>query len=177
VDASFEKIVENTIGKGGTLIGLMGDFEARRGALGIYGNIVWTKMDVSGDSVHTRRFDPLIAGGIATSHSIGVQMAIAEGGAVYEVASFGLPHGGDAPIPTAINLVAGARYWYQQANVSFNRSGPLLVLGARCRSAPSRRTRLSGGDCPAALTHLARRLPHRSIGSGALHRVLLRQPR
>jgi hypothetical protein len=125
VDASFPKIVEDTIGKGGTLVGLMGDFEARYGALGLYGDIVWAKVGVSGDSVHTRRFDPTISGTIGTSHSVNVNMAIAEGGAAYEVARFGLPHGDSPAIPTAIDLVVGARYWYQQANLSFNLSTSL----------------------------------------------------
>ncbi|SDR63903.1 hypothetical protein SAMN05519103_09164 [Rhizobiales bacterium GAS113] len=127
VDASFPKIVEDTIGKGGTLVGLMGDFEARYGALGLYGDIVWAKVGVSGDSVRTRRFDPTISGSIGTSHSVNVNMAIAEGGAAYEVARFGLPHGDSPAIPTAIDLVAGARYWYQQASLSFNLSTSLDI--------------------------------------------------
>jgi hypothetical protein len=135
VNASFDKIVESTWGKGGSLLGLMGDFEVRNGPFGLYSDIVLSKLSVSGDSVHVRRFRPEITGALGTSHSATVEMAIAEGGAMYEVARFTMPHGDSPGIPTAIDVIAGGRFWYQKANVSFNLSAALdvsdLVIGSR----------------------------------------------
>ena len=54
---------------------------------------------------------------------------------MYEITRFTMPHGDSPGIPVAIDLIAGARYWYQQANVSFNWAGRSniadLVVGAR----------------------------------------------
>src|SRR5687768_9247246 len=46
VDASFVDIIDATIGSGGTLIGLMADFEARNGSVSFLGDLVWTKIAV-----------------------------------------------------------------------------------------------------------------------------------
>jgi hypothetical protein len=46
-----------------------------------------------------------------------------------------MPHGDSPGIPVAIDLIGGARYWYQQANVSFNLTAGLniadLIIGSR----------------------------------------------
>jgi hypothetical protein len=135
VNLSFDKILEKSIGSGGTLLALMGDFEARNGPFGIYADLVWAKIGSAGDSIHVRHFAPEITGAIGTSHDATVQMGIAEAGGMYEIAHFVMPHGDGQGIPVAFDLIAGARYWYQKADVSFNLAAGLniadLIIGSR----------------------------------------------
>ena len=113
----------------------MGDVEARYGAFSFYSDLVWTKVDASGDRVRVHSFAPQITGAIGTAHDVTIRMGIAEAGGTYEITRFVMPHGDNPGIPVAIDLIAGARYWYQQANVSFNLTAGLniadLVIGAR----------------------------------------------
>src|SRR5688572_7208899 len=50
VDASFIDIVE----KSDTLAALMGTFEARNGPFALYGDLVWTKVGLSGNEARSR---------------------------------------------------------------------------------------------------------------------------
>jgi len=135
VNLSFDRLLEKSIGSGGTILALMGDFEARNGPLGIYADIVWAKLSNSGDGIHVRRFAPEVTGAIGTSHDATVRMGIAEAGGTYEIARFAIPHGDSPGIPLAIDLIGGARYWYQETDVSFNLVAGLnvadLVIGSR----------------------------------------------
>jgi hypothetical protein len=135
VNLPFDKLLEKTVGKGNFPVALMGDVEARYGPFGIYSDLVWTKADVSGDRVHVRRFAPEITGAVGTAHDVTIRMGIAEAGAMYEITRFTMPHADSPGIPVAIDLIAGARYWYQQANISFNLAAGLniadLVIGSR----------------------------------------------
>jgi hypothetical protein len=135
VNLPFDKILEKTFGSGNTLLALMGDFEARNGPFGIYADLVWAKVVASGDSVHVRRFTPEITGAIGTSHSATIRLGIAEAGGTYEITRFTMPRADSPGIPVAIDFIAGARYWYQQASVSFNLTAGLniadLVIGSR----------------------------------------------
>ena len=110
VDASFIDIVE----KSDSLMALMANFEARYGRFSLYTDFVWTKVGVEGGNLRARNPAPGIVGAIGTSLDVSIQMAIVEVGASYEVASIG---------PLAIDLLAGFRYWYQKADVSFDIAG------------------------------------------------------
>jgi hypothetical protein len=116
VDASFIDIVE----KSDTLVALMGDFEARNGPFGLLANVVWSKIGVDGGNVRTRTLAPGITGTLGTSLNLDIEMAIAEVGAAYEVARSG---------PVAFDILAGARYWYQEADLSFGVAGAVDVGG------------------------------------------------
>jgi hypothetical protein len=135
VNLPFDKLLDITVGKGNLPVALMGDVEARNGPFGVYTDLVWTKVDGSGSGVHVRRFAPEITGAIGTSHDATIRMGIAEAGATYEVARFTMPHGDSTGFPIAIDLIAGARYWYQQADVNFNLTAGLniadLIVGSR----------------------------------------------
>ena len=68
-----------------------------------------------------------MTGTLGTSLNLDIEMAIAEVGAAYEVARSG---------PIAFDILAGARYWYQEADLSFGVTGTveigdLEVAGAR----------------------------------------------
>ena len=105
----------------------MGDFEARSGPFALLGNIAWTRIGLERDNVRSRTLVPGVTGTLGTSLGVDVEMAIAEVGAAYEVARFG---------PLAFDVLGGARYWHQQADLSLDvtaavQVGDLEVAGAR----------------------------------------------
>jgi len=123
VDASFIDIVE----KSDTLVGLMGTFEARNGPFSLYGDLVWSKVGIEGGNVRARTPAPGITGTVGRAVELDVQMAIVEVGAAYEVARAG---------PLALDVLGGARYWYQEADLSLEVTrtldiGDLELAGAR----------------------------------------------
>jgi hypothetical protein len=123
VDASFIDIVEHS----DTLVALMGDFEARNGPVSLFTNVVWSKIGGEGDDVRSRSLAPGVTGTLAASLSLDIEMAIAEVGAAYEVGRSG---------SLAFDLLAGARYWYQEADLTLAVAGAvsvgdLEVAGAR----------------------------------------------
>jgi hypothetical protein len=123
VDAGFIDIVE----KSDTLVGLMGTFEARRGPFALYGDLVWSKVGVEGGNVRTRTPALGITGTVGRALDLDFQMAIVEVGAAYEVSRSG---------PLAFDVLGGARYWYQEADLSFEVArtvdiGDLELAGGR----------------------------------------------
>jgi hypothetical protein len=123
VDASFIDIVE----KSDTLVGLMGTFEARNGPFALYGDLVWSKVGIEGGNVRTRTPAHGITGTVGRAAELDFQMAIVEVGAAYEVARSG---------PLAFDVLGGARYWYQEADLSLEVTrtldiGDLELAGTR----------------------------------------------
>ncbi|MGO4385916.1 hypothetical protein AB4Y85_00105 [Microvirga sp. 2YAF29] len=114
VDASFIDIVE----KSDTLMALMGTFEARHGPLALYTDLVWLNVGVENSNVRTRNPAPGVTATIGTSVKLDIDMAIAEFGAAYEVARSG---------PVAFDILGAARYWYQEADLSFDLAGSINV--------------------------------------------------
>ncbi|EIM28445.1 hypothetical protein [Microvirga lotononidis] len=123
VDASFADIVKAS----DTLVALMGDFEARNGPVSLFTNAVWANIGVDGNRIRSRSLAPGVTGALATSLSLDIDMAIIEAGAAYEVYRSG---------PLAFDLLAGARYWHQSADLSLAVTGAvstadLDVVGSR----------------------------------------------
>jgi hypothetical protein len=123
VDASFIDLVE----KSDTLVALMGNFEARNGPFALYGDLVWSKVGVEGSNVRSRTPAPGITSTVGRTLELDFQMAIVEVGAAYEVARSG---------PLAFDILGGARYWYQEADLSFDVArtidiGELELAGGR----------------------------------------------
>ncbi|UVF19609.1 hypothetical protein HPT29_000145 [Microvirga terrae] len=123
VNASFADIVEES----DTLVALMGDVEARNGPFALMANVVWSKIGVERSNVRSRALAPGVTGSLGTSLGLDIEMAIAEVGAAYEVARFGA---------LAVDVLGGARYWYQEADLSLDvtaavQVGDLEVAGAR----------------------------------------------
>jgi hypothetical protein len=106
VDASFIDIVE----KSDTLVGLMGNFEARNGPFALYGDLVWSSIGFERGDVRTRTPAPGVTTTVGRALGLDIQMAVAEVGAAYEVARFGA---------LAFDVLGGSRYWYQEADLSF----------------------------------------------------------
>ena len=107
VNATFVDIVETS----DTLVALMGDFEAKNGPVTLYADLVWSNIGADRSNVKTRGLFPGISVTTARSLDLDIDMAIAEAGAFYEIGRYG---------PVAFELLAGARYWYQEASLSFD---------------------------------------------------------
>jgi hypothetical protein len=105
----------------------MGDVEARHGPFALFGDAVWTKIGISGSRATTRSVAPGIVGSLGAAADLKIQMAIVEGGAAYEVGRFAVPFGDRVSIPAAFDVLAGGRFWYQKADVSFNLAGTVDI--------------------------------------------------
>jgi hypothetical protein len=126
VDATFL----DTLEKSDTLLGLMGDFEARNGPVALYADIVWTKIGLSNSSVRTRFLTPGVSGSLGTATDFSTQLAVVEAGAAFEIARSGA---------LSFDLLGGVRYWYQEADLTLDIVGGLNlagleVIGGRARA-------------------------------------------
>jgi hypothetical protein len=127
VSASFIDVIDATIGSGGTLVGLMADFEARNGPVSFLGDVVWTKIAVDRSGVRSRSLAraPGVVGSLGATADLNVEMAIVEAGAAYEVARFGL--GSPEASNVAVDVLAGGRFWHQKADVSLDLAATLDI--------------------------------------------------
>jgi hypothetical protein len=105
----------------------MSHVEARRGPLSLFNDIVWTDLSGSGGFSRTR------SGRIATATfgahvQADYQLAIVETGGAYTIWSQGRQ---GSPGSTAFDLLAGARVWYQNVDVSADLKGTLAFSGPR----------------------------------------------
>jgi len=134
VDETFLDIVHDTIGKDGQLFAVMAHAEARYGSLAFFGDALWEQLAIKGGGVVARSVRPGIVAGLSATGDLKVKMAILEAGAAYEIGRFGIPFGSVVSVPAAFDVLAGARYWYQQADVTLDIAGTLdiadlVVLG------------------------------------------------
>ena len=95
--------------------------EARRGPLALYNDIVYAKLGVDGSV--SRSVRGLTVGANA---DVDFSETIIELGAAYEVARW---HSGGSIGSTAIDLLAGARYWHQDLSLKFGLTGTLDLNG------------------------------------------------
>ena len=114
----------------------MSHAEARRGPLSLFNDIVWA--DLAGSEGFTRKF----RGRLATATfggdiSVDYKLLIVESGGAYAIWSRGSQ---GSPGSTAFDLLAGARYWHQEVDVSADLtatvalSGPLDLTISRSRA-------------------------------------------
>jgi hypothetical protein len=97
--------------------------EARRGPLSLFNDIVYTQLTGSGG------FSRTVSGRLATATfgadiKVDYQLAIVEAGGAYEIWSRGSQGSAGS---TAFDLLAGARYWYQDVDVSANLTGTVAL--------------------------------------------------
>ena len=95
--------------------------EARRGPLALYNDIFYAKIGADGSV--SRSVRGLTVGADA---DLDIKLTIIELGAAYEVARW---HSGGIIGSTAIDLLAGARYWHQEASLKFDLTGTLDLNG------------------------------------------------
>lgn len=111
VNASFIDIIESTVGEGGSLVALMLNMEARNGRLALFGDVIGEKITIERSGLRTRGPAPGVGAAVGAAVDMQFQMAIIEAGAAYEIGSVG---------PVAIDVLAGARYWYQKLDLGLD---------------------------------------------------------
>ncbi|HXX08627.1 MAG TPA: hypothetical protein VEJ43_11245 [Pseudolabrys sp.] len=107
------------------LLELAGYFEARNGRFSIFSDLVYLKVGLNGSMTRSRGVDALNAS-IGVSAGLKFEMFIAELAAAYEVARWGAtstPGSG-----TAIDVFAGARGWWQHADLDINAVGTVNIF-------------------------------------------------
>ncbi|HWE15611.1 MAG TPA: hypothetical protein VG758_00285 [Hyphomicrobiaceae bacterium] len=120
IDADPIEILEHLDG-----VPLMGFAEARAGRFALYGDIVYAPLGTEAGASRTRGAATLDA-----TLGVDVEQTIAEIGAAYEIAgwrSFSVL--GFGPGLTAIDVLAGARYWRQDVEVQLALTALLDVAG------------------------------------------------
>jgi hypothetical protein len=121
VDASFIDIVENS----DSIFALMGYFEARNGRFALFGDLVYSKITASGDASRSRT-SRHVTGAIGAALDIDYEMATLTFGAAYELARWGA--GGPASF-TAIDIIGGGRYWWQNVDINLGVVGTVNLAG------------------------------------------------
>ena len=99
--------------------------EARNGRFALYNDTIYAPLGV--DASRARSL-----GGLSLDAALGVdiELTIIEVGAVYEIAKWWHGGGGSAFVrSTAIDLLAGARYWHQDASINLALTGTLNTAG------------------------------------------------
>jgi hypothetical protein len=133
VNESFFDIVD----KSDSIMALMGYFEARKGRVGIFTDVVWEDLGFPGraqsDFQRGRSGNPFAKFpnlNIATDSTLSIkshaqpdyESTIVQSGAAFEVAKWS-----SASSQTAIDVLGGARYWNQSADATVTLTGNLVV--------------------------------------------------
>ena len=122
VDASFLDLVEDSE----SILALMGYFEARRGRLALYTDMVWSSLTFAGERSGT---GPLGGVNVSADGELDYEQIIIEAGISYEIARFNrdvvsLKDDWSGPTSyTAIDVRAGARYWRESVGLSLDITG------------------------------------------------------
>ena len=111
-----------------SLAALMGYMEVRKGAWGIYGDVVWGSFDFSGSAVTAR--NPIGKLNVSARANAGLdyETTMVESGVAYEVAKWG-----DRRSSTAFDVLGGARYWNQELDLSLAVDGSVDVAASGFR--------------------------------------------
>ena len=123
VNASFIDIVQNS----NSFAALMGYFEARKGPFALFTDVVWIDLGFPGQYQFQRspfsRF-PNLKASIKGRAQLDYQSTIVQSGVAYEMAKWA---NGGGPGFTALDLMASARYWNQQSDLTLNFKGTLTA--------------------------------------------------
>ncbi|MBV8189913.1 MAG: hypothetical protein JO339_21905 [Alphaproteobacteria bacterium] len=115
VNASFIQIIQ----KSDSLVGFMGYFEANKGRVGLYTDLVWAKLGFDHSTASSR--NPIAGLQISTSSNTAItySLTIVEAGGLYEIAHWP----GSPGSFTALDGLLGFRYWNNNVDVNFDFSG------------------------------------------------------
>jgi len=119
VNANFLQVVD----KSDSIAAFMGYFEADKGKVGFYTDIVWTKLGFDKSLVSYRNPVPGVQVSATTNTALTTTMTIIEAGGLYEVARWQNAPGSF----TAIDAVLGFRYWNNTADLNLNVVGAVDV--------------------------------------------------
>jgi hypothetical protein len=99
--------------------------EARRGPLSLFNDVVWA--DFSGSGGFERKFNGRFAAATFGGNiDVDYQLAIVEAGGAYTLWSQGRQ---GSPGSTAFDVLAGARWWHQEVDVSADLTATLTLSG------------------------------------------------
>lgn len=115
VDASFIDLVQ----KSDSLIGYMGYFEANKGTVGFFADAVFSRLGFASGTMSYR--NPVAGLKVSTTANTGAtySMAIVEAAGTYELHRWA----GTAGTATALDALAGFRFWNQTADVNLDVTG------------------------------------------------------
>jgi hypothetical protein len=91
--------------------------EARNGPLALYSDIFYANLGLSGDGIRSRSLAPGITGTLSAAVGLDFEEAVVEVGGAYEVMKL--------DSHTAIDVLAGARYWHQEGSINLALAGTL----------------------------------------------------
>lgn len=112
LNASFPQIVS----KSDSIAAFMGYVEADKGKVGVYGDLVWTKLGFDRGSATYRNPLPGVQLSARTNTALTTSMTIIEMGGLYEAARWAHAPGSF----TAIDGLLGFRYWSQSSDINLN---------------------------------------------------------
>jgi hypothetical protein len=123
VDASFfGDIIHRKIPK--ELFGLMTAFEACNDRFAILGDFTYLLLGASKGGSRSISLDPRLTADVSANFDTTIKMIITELAGAYEIARWGSP----AASTTSLDLYAGGRLWWQQAEASLNIDAKLAIL-------------------------------------------------
>jgi hypothetical protein len=102
--------------------------QARRGAITLYSDVLYTKNGDSDSFARSKTFSPHVSGTLGGAISADYQQWIVEAGGMYETNRWRLAPGPGAA-DTTLDLLAGGRYWHQELDVDVALAGTLNVDG------------------------------------------------
>ncbi len=112
------------IQKSDSLIGFMGYFEADKGPIGFYTDLVFAKLGFGTGQTNYRNPLPGLSIATTTSTALTYSLFIAEVGGVYEIARW---PGASEGAATSLDGVLGFRYWNNSIDANFSASGNVNV--------------------------------------------------
>jgi hypothetical protein len=123
IDATFfGDLIHRKIPK--QLFGLMTAFEARNDRFAILGDFTYLKLGASKSGQRSESLDPRLTLAAGANFETTIKMVITELAGAYELARWGSPSGS----ATAVDVYAGGRLWWQQAEASLNVGATLTAL-------------------------------------------------
>ncbi|MGV3635047.1 MAG: hypothetical protein ACO1NY_11925 [Pseudorhodoplanes sp.] len=106
------------------LFGLMTAFEARNDRFAIIGDFTYLKLGVSRSGQRSETLDPRLTLSAGANFETTIKMIITELAGAYQLARWGSPAGS----ATSIDIYAGGRLWWQEAEASLYVSAALAAL-------------------------------------------------
>src|SRR5262249_56623516 len=91
--------------------------EARNGPIALYSDIFYANLGLTGEGLRSRTLASGITGTLSAAVGLDFEETIVEVGATYEVMK--------CDSRTAIDILAGARYWHQEGNLNLSLAGTL----------------------------------------------------
>jgi hypothetical protein len=123
VDATFfGDLIHRKIPK--ELFGLMTAFEARNDRFAIIGDFTYLLLGASKSGSRSATLDPRLTLAVGANFETTVKMIITELAGAYELARWGSAMGS----ATSVDVYAGGRLWWQQAEASLNVGATLTAL-------------------------------------------------